>query len=261
MQGSDWVQLINAITALIQALIWPAFILFFILRFRRQIADFLSNLSEFTLKAGPLSLEAATKAARVGALLASAESKAQGGSSTPRAAQADLVPQPETTTTPQPTTSPPASAVEERADSIASVVSQAVSPRAMRRLSRASVLWVDDRPSINVYERSALEELGIDVTISKSTADALSNVRANQYDAIISDMGRPDDSRAGYTLLAALSEMRKRGEIARVPPFIIYSGDGSRPDHQAEAKVKGAFGSTNNPSELFRLVLNAINGG
>jgi hypothetical protein len=40
-------------------------------------------------------------------------------------------------------------------------------------------------------------------------------------------------------------------------PFIIYAGS-NLPEHKREAQQKGALGSTNNPRELFQLVLSAI---
>src|SRR5262249_30685114 len=112
-----------------------------------------------------------------------------------------------------------------------------------RRSSRPSVLWVDDRPSNNVFERRTLEEEGIDITISTSTDDALGKLVQHHYDAIISDMGRPPDSRAGYTLLEAA---RQQG--IRIPYIIYASSD--RPEHTAEAVSRGAFGSTGTPSTL-----------
>ncbi len=110
---------------------------------------------------------------------------------------------------------------------------------------------MDDRPQNNVYERKSLEALGIRVTISESTEDALEKVQSNRYDAIISDMGRPPDSQAGYTLLA---ELRKRKIDT---PFIIYAGS-NLPEHKTLARSKGASGSTNNPQELYQLVIDAI---
>jgi CheY-like chemotaxis protein len=142
---------------------------------------------------------------------------------------------------------------EERAREIANVVNQAITPKSLRRLEEASVLWVDDNPSNNLYARKALEALGIHFTISTATDDALEKLRVNKYDVVISDMGRPPDNRAGYTLLA---EMKKLGIKT---PFVIYAGS-NRPEHKAEARQKGAIGTTNNPQELFQMVLGAIQG-
>ncbi|MFN3242932.1 MAG: response regulator [Planctomycetota bacterium] len=119
------------------------------------------------------------------------------------------------------------------------------------RLRGKSILWVDDRPPNNTYERRALEALGIRFTLSTSTEDALNRLEHDSFDAIISDMGRPPDSSAGYTLLEAL---KARGSY---PPFVIYSGSNA-PEHKREAKERGGWGATNRPQELFEMVLSAM---
>jgi CheY-like chemotaxis protein len=113
------------------------------------------------------------------------------------------------------------------------------------------VLWVDDRPDNNNYERQALEALGVKFVISTSTDDALSKLMTRHFDAIISDMGRPPDARAGYTLL---DKLRSSGNQI---PFIIYASSRS-PEHQAEARRRGAVGCTNNATELFEMVVSAL---
>ncbi len=116
---------------------------------------------------------------------------------------------------------------------------------------------MDDHPSNNYYERSALEALGIHLTVSTSTEDALEKIAINKYVAILSDMGRYPDRQAGYPLLEKLrtEELYKRNVDT---PFIIY-GRSNLPGDKAETKRRGGFGMTNNPQELFQLVINAIN--
>jgi len=113
------------------------------------------------------------------------------------------------------------------------------------------ILWVDDRPSNNTYEREAMGRLGIVFELSTSTDDALAKISTRSYDAIISDMGRPPDDRAGYTLL---DRLRRDGLQV---PFVIYAGSRS-PEHFDEAVRHGAVGSTNRPSELIDLVRQAL---
>ena len=113
------------------------------------------------------------------------------------------------------------------------------------------LLWVDDNPSNNVYERRALEEKGIRVTTSTSTEDALDRIATSEFDVIISDMGRPEGDRAGYDLLERKQEMGDR------TPFIVYSGSGEE-EHRREARRRGALGATNRPQELFQLVRQAV---
>lgn len=97
-----------------------------------------------------------------------------------------------------------------------------------------------------------LHALGMFVDLSTSTEDALAKVAARGgYDVIISDMGRPPDARAGYTLLA---ELRRMGVTT---PFVIYACSRQR-EHFDESVRRGAVGCTNMPSELVELVTNAF---
>jgi CheY-like chemotaxis protein len=115
------------------------------------------------------------------------------------------------------------------------------------------VLWVDDRPSNNLHERQALEAVGITFVPAVSTEEALEKIKRQPFDAIISDMGRPPDPQAGYTLLEKLRESGDR------TPFLIYAGS-SAPEHRAEARRRGAVACTNRPDELFEMVLSILGG-
>lgn len=137
------------------------------------------------------------------------------------------------------------------AQAAASVVERAVTTRALTWARQRSVLWVDDRPSNNVFERQALERLGVQFVLATSTEQALARLRDQRFDVIISDMGRPPDQRAGYTLLEAVRQ------IDPTIPFIIYAGSRS-PEHHAEALRRGAQDTTNRPDELFEMVVEAL---
>jgi CheY-like chemotaxis protein len=225
MSIDNFIKLIEALTKLAGVLIWPAILVFILLRFRSTLADFFSNLGEFSLKAAGLEATARVKTDVAAALAAAAASRADAA------------------------TSPEASAKE--AQAVAQVVRETVTPRLIRRAGRATVLWVDDRPNNNIHERQALEALGVSFVLAISTDEAIEKMKRQSFDAIISDMGRPPDSQAGYTLLDPL---RAKGDRT---PFIIYAGSRS-PEHRAEAKRRGALDSTNRPDELFELVLSAI---
>jgi hypothetical protein len=72
------------------------------------------------------------------------------------------------------------------------------------------ILWVDDRPENNIFERKAMDKYGIKFVLAQSTNEALGEIEKlyksskSYFDAIISDMGRPSDPQAGYTLLESL---------------------------------------------------------
>jgi acylphosphatase len=116
---------------------------------------------------------------------------------------------------------------------------------------RKRILWVDDRPDNNSYERNAMGAYNIDFDLALSTGEALAKIRKSRFDAIINDMGRPPDPRAGYTLLEAL---RASGDLT---PFLIYTG-WNGPQQRSEALSRGAQGSTNNSAVLITDVLNSV---
>ncbi len=115
------------------------------------------------------------------------------------------------------------------------------------------VLWVDDRPANNSREIRQLEVRGIGVDTATSTEEALKLLTDNpgKYSLVISDMARGLQRRAGYDLL---NEARRRGLET---PYIIYAGSG-QPEQDAEAKQRGALGSTNSPIRLFELINQAL---
>ena len=110
------------------------------------------------------------------------------------------------------------------------------------------VLWVDDCPENNVYERKTLEYYGINVTLALNTKQALHYMNTQRFSLIISDMARKEGPLEGYTLL---NEVRK---FNKTIPYIIYSGSRSE-DHTREALSRGAQGNTNDPTELVNMVI------
>lgn len=135
---------------------------------------------------------------------------------------------------------------------IAEVVRDALPQKPSDVNSRLNhVLWVDDRPENNIYERQAFEAVGLSFTLALSTPEALHILERNKFAAIISDMGRREGPREGYVLLDTL---RRQGDLT---PFFIYAGS-NLPKHKREAIEHGGQGSTNHPQELFQMVTAAI---
>lgn len=113
------------------------------------------------------------------------------------------------------------------------------------------ILWVDDRPENNIYERKAFEAQGIDFSIALSTDEAIQLLKTSEYAAIISDMGRKEGADEGYVLLA---QVRKLGIES---PYFIYAGS-NLPEHKKMARERGAQGTTNKADELYKMVMDAI---
>jgi Response regulator containing CheY-like receiver, AAA-type ATPase, and DNA-binding domains len=110
-----------------------------------------------------------------------------------------------------------------------------------------TILWVDDRPKNNVYEREAFASLGFKFDLALSTDEALKKLMKKNYSAIISDMGRVEGPREGYVLL------EKVRQTDRGTPYFIYAGSNSS-EHKKEAEKRGAQGTTNSPHELIEMV-------
>ena len=141
-----------------------------------------------------------------------------------------------------------------RASSTAAEIKAPESTKGAR--TRLKALWVDDRPTNNINEIQWLEKLlGMQFETKTSTDEAIEALAANPtgYALVISDMGRPGDPRAGYTLL---ERIRERGSQV---PFIIYAGS-SAAAYDEEARRRGALGSTNSPTRLLELVTQALKG-
>ena len=213
--------LVSAVAQLVGVLVWPFVLLFFLVRFRSALVGFLGNLGEFSFKAAGVEATAKRQQEAAVALGAAVANQAAGDGG-------------------------PAVVADPR-----DVAAALPSPRAQRRLQGARILWVDDRPDNNRFERQALEALGIDIDLSTSTDDALGKIRRRPYDLIISDMGRPPDARAGYTLL---DQLRGSGNQT---PFVIYASSRA-PEHVSESRAHGAIGCTNSAQELVAMVTTAL---
>lgn len=223
-------KLLEAAGNLISAVAWPALVLFIVWRFREPIAGLVADVraavreGRATVKAGPAGIEIST--AQAAALIQTAEAQRGGSAAAGRGGTGKA------TTV--------ASAVEDIAETVKS------EPHAAPR-----VLWVDDSPANNRFEERALGELGVEIRLCLSTEEALLQLSREPFDLVISDLGRPGDPEAGYTLI---KRMREGGyEI----PVIIYTNRAS-PDQREQARERGASGRTASPTELFELVAGAL---
>lgn len=78
------------------------------------------------------------------------------------------------------------------------------------------ILWVDDNPEWNLPLIQLFRRLGMTVDTSRSTDEAISNLRSRRYDLILSDMRRDTEhpaQSAGITLLDALERQGDRSPV------------------------------------------------
>lgn len=221
MTTNQATQLIGAVAQLLGVFVWPAVLLIVIMQFRGPLTDLLTHAEQLILKAGGVEASITRQREEAAAALSAAVAGQTDSSST------------------------------EKPLNLQEIAAALPSPRAQQRIQGSYVLWVDDRPGNNNFERQALEALGIRVDISTSTEDALNRIRWKPYDMIISDMGRPPDPRAGYTLL---DQLRAQGDET---PYVFYAGSRA-PQHVAEARQHGAAGSTNSATELVAIVTDVL---
>ena len=145
-----------------------------------------------------------------------------------------------------------ANATEADLQGVVSVVRAAGHAQAQNReVWKNSILWVDDRPENNVYERQAFEAMGLRFSLALSTTEAISILSATKFAAIISDMGRKEGPREGYALL---DQLREQGDET---PLFFYASSNSK-EHKKETEEHGGQGCTNNAQELFEMVTKAV---
>lgn len=119
---------------------------------------------------------------------------------------------------------------------------------AIERLGREPrLLWVDDHPSNNSYERRAFERIGVGVKEVTSTADALRELVTDAwtYDVIVTDLRRGTRPAAGYEMLTLL------GFLGYHQPVIVYSATMRKRRGYDEAIAHGARFATTSPEKLF----------
>ena len=232
MSFDQTLKIFDVIISFLQVIAWPLVILLILFILRSPLKQFLENIGEINLKAGPFEttarrqqqiIEASTS---LGAAIEHWQEEAPGVKSPPD---------------------------PEKMKQIADRIARFMTPATVQRLEGATALWADDRPMLTSYERRALEALGMQFTLSKTTEDALEQLQRKTFDVVISDMSRPPDRQAGYTLL---EKMRSMGITT---PLIIYAS-GKKQEYIDEAKRRGAIGTTNEPQELLEMVIKAIRG-
>ena len=104
-----------------------------------------------------------------------------------------------------------------------------------------SVLWVDDVPENNVWERRALIALGCKLTVAISNSEALDLLRRNEFDVIISDLLRANEEKPQEVVAVAA----KGGS----PPAVIYYVANLDP-----TPLPNGVGATTRPDELINLI-------
>lgn len=121
----------------------------------------------------------------------------------------------------------------------------------IRSIKGARVLWVDDRPENCVYEARALRNAGADITFVLTTDGAKAALVASPFDLVISDMGRPEGSSAGYDLLGFVNEYADR------TPYILYTSTATS-GQVDDARRHGAYTQVSDPWALHQAATSVL---
>jgi len=111
--------------------------------------------------------------------------------------------------------------------------------------SSKRILWVDDRPKNNSFLVASLEDRGVHVDTALSTTEGLEALKNSRYDAVISDMGRPEGKKAGIDLA------KKMKTVAPGVPIFIYCGKWGATNLREEALTAGVTQITSSGSTLM----------
>ena len=114
-------------------------------------------------------------------------------------------------------------------------------------LRGARVLWVDDHPEHNAWERELFRSLGVMIVSVESTRSAVASIETESFDVVISDIRRDSEPVDGID-----GAMRIR-EVMPTLPVLFYIQD------LTSTRVpEPASGITNEPNELLHLVLDRL---
>ncbi len=111
------------------------------------------------------------------------------------------------------------------------------------------ILWVDDYPSNNEAIIDLLKHQGIEFDLAINTDQSLDLLSKNEYCAIISDMGRGNESDAG---LRMIREMKRK--FTNPPPILIFSSGKAVDAFGHSATKEGAVIATSNGSLLINTI-------
>lgn len=109
----------------------------------------------------------------------------------------------------------------------------------------ARILCIDDEPHVVKLKCAILEQAGHDVTPATSAHQALEMIKANDYDAVVTDWRLGDDNGRGIVLAA------KNGSTT---PVVVVSGYVAEAYQSAEPLADLYLEKPVNPEELVTIV-------
>ena len=130
-------------------------------------------------------------------------------------------------------------------------------PKAVEKISSpstAKLLWVDDRPDANVYERARVKDAGYDLLQAASTTAALRSLASDgPVSLIITDMARVEAG-GNYNTTAGLDLIRDLRKAGDMTPVIVYSSRRSLAPVLDDLQQLPNVTYTTSPTELISLI-------
>jgi CheY-like chemotaxis protein len=115
-------------------------------------------------------------------------------------------------------------------------------------IRNTKILWVDDNPSNNEAIMDVYRLQGVWFDLALNTSQALDLLASNEYNLIISDMGRGQERDAGLKLIRQI-----KAQYSSFPPIFIFASHRAIEKFGEEAKKEGARLVT---SSLQEMILN-----
>ncbi|WBC16991.1 response regulator [Micromonospora sp. WMMA1998] len=114
------------------------------------------------------------------------------------------------------------------------------------------ILWVDDEPGGNLYERARATDGGYEVVQATSTETALKLLEGMTPTVIVSDVGRTENGRFNPTAgLDLVRELRRRGDLT---PVVFYTSPRGVALVRHDAELLTNVSCTASPTELARIL-------
>jgi hypothetical protein len=219
----NFVKVVGALAELVHSFAWPIVVAWLVLKFAPVLRDFLTNISEGSLKG--FGIEATAKRNAAEAIVDADISKVDLSKS-------------------QIQFSPGIG----KSSALAALLTRAVS---LSELNGKSILWVHDGTVDSPQEIRSLRSLGLAINTAPDVEIAKSIVATRDYDAIVIDWVPVFPEQRPFDQIEMLHKQKPQ------IPIILY-GDGITPDLETEALKRGAFASTEKAFELLGLVISAI---
>jgi CheY-like chemotaxis protein len=125
------------------------------------------------------------------------------------------------------------------------------SERGVSKLPLGKVLWVDDHPLNNFWERLALANIGVMVDSYTANSDALVALKMSKYDVVVSDVGRDPGTETGFDLVRTI---RQAGVAV---PFLFYTGTLTS-ELRGKAEAAGATNIFDSPGPLIDAIVSTL---